>query len=154
MNASRSPAGPTIIGSARLSTAVVATAASIAFPPCVRIRNPACAARGWLVTTMPLRAITSDRLCCSQPSARSPRSPLQNGGLTSALQVAAAASHCAEALTATTNRRTNAKAPRANATSVLALLRRLLVRRQWRRRRGARGEERTQDDQREATADI
>src|SRR5258708_27544012 len=131
-----------------------ATAASMAFPPCMRIRSPACAARGWLVTTMPCRAITSDRLCCSHPSARSPRSPLQNGGLTAALQVAADGSHCADALAAATIKVMKAKAPRADATSVLALLRRLLVGRQRRRRRGARGQERTQDDQREATADI
>src|SRR5215472_13156492 len=44
------------------------------------MRSPACDASGWLVTTTPRRAITSDRLCASQPSARSPRTPAQNAG--------------------------------------------------------------------------
>src|SRR5262249_544001 len=44
------------------------------------MRSPAWAASGWLVTTIPRRAITSDRLCASQPSARSPRTALQNAG--------------------------------------------------------------------------
>src|SRR5215470_8162409 len=80
MMAKRSPPTPTIIGSTTLSTAAEATAASTALPPCWRIRSPACDASGWLVTTMPRRAMTSDRLCASHPSARSPRTPLQNAG--------------------------------------------------------------------------
>src|SRR5258708_33467859 len=102
-----------------------ATAASMAFPPCMRIPSPACAARGWLVTTMPCRAITSDLLCCSHPSARSPRSPLQNGGLTAALQVAAAGSHCADAIAAETIQVMKAQEPRAHDNLGLDLLRML-----------------------------
>src|SRR5947207_9290540 len=45
------------------------------------MRSPACAASGWLVTTMPCDARTSDRVCASQPCARSPRTPSQNEGL-------------------------------------------------------------------------
>src|SRR3954465_9403938 len=99
MTAKTSPAGPTIIGSTTLSTAALATAASTALPPCMRMRSPACAPSGWLVTTMPCRAITSERVCASHPSERSPRSPLQNAGFAAALHVAAAASHCAPAVT-------------------------------------------------------
>src|SRR5215470_6310033 len=80
MMAKRSPPTPTIIGSTTLSTAAEATAASTALPPCWRMRSPACDASGWLVTTIPRRAMTSDRLCASHPSARSPRTPLQNAG--------------------------------------------------------------------------
>ncbi len=71
---------PTIMGSVTLSIAAVATAASMAFPPCRRICNPACAANGWLVTTIPCYAITSERLCACQPSVRTPRTALQKAG--------------------------------------------------------------------------
>ncbi len=81
MMANMSPASPTFIGSTRFSTAAVATAASTALPPFLRISSPASAARGWLVVTMPLRAITSERPWANQPSARSPRTALQNAGL-------------------------------------------------------------------------
>jgi hypothetical protein len=70
---------PTFIGSVTLSAAAVATAASMAFPPAMSIRSPACAASGWLVTTIPLRANTGERLCASHPSARSPRTAPQAG---------------------------------------------------------------------------
>ena len=54
------------------STAPVATAASMALPPCRRISRPACAASGSLVATMPCRASTSERPCADQPCAREP----------------------------------------------------------------------------------
>jgi len=38
------------------------TAASIALPPCIRVCNPAIAASGWLVATMPFFASTVERL--------------------------------------------------------------------------------------------
>src|SRR5580765_2729535 len=44
------------------------------------MRSPACDASGWLVTTMPRRAMTSDRLWAGHPSARSPRMAEQNTG--------------------------------------------------------------------------
>src|SRR5450755_1668551 len=88
MTAKRSEPTPTIIGSVRLSTPAVATAASIAFPPCFRICNPACAASGWLVTTIPCWAMTSERLCDGQPSARVPRTALQKAGASTASQEA------------------------------------------------------------------
>src|SRR5579863_8269311 len=78
MTANKSPATPTIIGSTTESTAAVATAASTAFPPCRRICRPASAASGWLVATIPCCAMTSDRVCAGQPSARTPRTALQN----------------------------------------------------------------------------
>ena len=43
-------------------------------------RGPACAASGWLVVTMPLRAITSERRCGSQPCDRSPETALHHEG--------------------------------------------------------------------------
>ena len=82
----RSPPGPTIIGSTSVSMAAVATAASMALPPFLRMSSPACAASGWLVATTPLRAITSDRRCDSQPCDRSPGTPLHQAGLGDALQ--------------------------------------------------------------------
>ena len=60
------------------STAPVATAASIALPPCRRISSPASAASGSLVATMPWRASTSDRPCASQPCARDPGTALMS----------------------------------------------------------------------------
>src|SRR5580700_703009 len=86
MTAKRSPARPVFIGSTTLSTAAVATAASIALPPFIRIWRPACAASGWLVATMPCWAITSARPWAAQPSALSPLTASQAGGLGSALQ--------------------------------------------------------------------
>src|SRR5882757_6468519 len=68
-----SPPTPALTGSTRFRTAAVATAASNAFPPCLRICKPAWAAKGWLVATTPLRASTSERVWGSQPAARSPR---------------------------------------------------------------------------------
>jgi hypothetical protein len=49
------------IGSTTLSTAAVATAASTAVPPAIKIRKPAWAAKGWLAATIPLLAMTTDR---------------------------------------------------------------------------------------------
>ena len=54
------------------STAPVATAASMALPPCRRISRPACAASGSLVATMPCRASTSERPCADHPWPREP----------------------------------------------------------------------------------
>src|SRR6187397_729040 len=79
--ANRSPAGPTFIGSTTLRTAAVATAASIALPPRLNTSTPAWTASGWLLATMPLRAITSERRCDSQPSARSPGTALHQEGV-------------------------------------------------------------------------
>src|ERR1700722_12094570 len=104
MTAKRSPARPVFIGSTTLSTAAVATAASMALPPFIRIWRPACAASGWLVATMPCWAITSARPWAAQPSALSPLTASQAGGLGSALQTdssgivwATAAGHRAKA---------------------------------------------------------
>lgn len=80
MIAKRSPAGPTFIGSIRVNAAAVATAASMALPPFLSTSRPACAASGWLVVTMPLRAITSERCCATHPCERSPGTALQNAG--------------------------------------------------------------------------
>src|SRR5580704_15845002 len=82
-----SPAMPTFGGKVTLSAAAVATAASIAFPPCIRIRAPAIAAKGWTVVTMPFRAITSERVCGTHPSARSPRTALHHGGVGSSVHI-------------------------------------------------------------------
>src|SRR5207253_5573390 len=60
-------------GSVSPSIAAVATAASAALPPCLRICRPAWAASGWLVATMPWRASTSERVCWVQNHIRSPR---------------------------------------------------------------------------------
>src|SRR5216683_7044595 len=82
MIVNRSPAIPTFMGSIRFSVAAVATAASTAFPPFIRIRKPACAATDWLVVTIPCWAMVSDRPCLSHPSDRSPGTALQKGGFT------------------------------------------------------------------------
>jgi hypothetical protein len=68
--ANRSPPRPVLPGSTTPNTAAAATAASIAFPPSSKIRNPAAVARGWLVATMPLRASTSERPWSRYPSGR------------------------------------------------------------------------------------
>src|ERR1700682_3392881 len=96
MMANRSPATPVFMGSTTLSTAAAATAASMALPPCCMICNPACAASGWLVVTMPCGAITSARLCPRQPSARSPPTAAQAGTSCSA-QVDSGGVGCANA---------------------------------------------------------
>jgi hypothetical protein len=87
---------PVFMGSTTLSTAAAATAASMALPPRCMICNPACAASGWLVVTMPCGAITSARLCPRQPSARSPPTAAQAGASWSA-QVDNGGSACADA---------------------------------------------------------
>src|SRR5262245_13263331 len=114
MIANRSPPTPVFIGSTRLSTAAVATAASIALPPFIMICSPACAASGWLVVTMPWVAMTSARLWAAQPSARSPRTAAQAGAGGCVLQTAiggpalasawarSCAHACDEAVSATT----------------------------------------------------
>jgi hypothetical protein len=48
-------------GSTTHSVATVAMAASTALPPAFSTSNPAWAARGWLVATMPLWAMTLER---------------------------------------------------------------------------------------------
>ncbi len=60
------------------SMAPVATAASMALPPCRRMSSPACAASGSLVATMPWRATTSERPWLSQPCARDPGTALMS----------------------------------------------------------------------------
>src|SRR3954471_16697068 len=97
MMAKRSPAIPTFIVSTTLSTADAATAASIALPPCIMMRNPACAASGWLVVMMPCCAITSARLWSFQPSERSPRTAVQAGAFGSVLQTESGGNGCAAA---------------------------------------------------------
>src|SRR6266550_1772256 len=87
MITNKSPAMPTFGGKVILSVAAAATAASIAFPPCIRIRAPAIAARGWTVVTIPFRAITSERVCGTQPSARSPRTALHQGGVGTSVHI-------------------------------------------------------------------
>ena len=47
-------------GSTTASAAAVAIAASTAFPPSIITLRPAMAASGWLVATIPFRAITFD----------------------------------------------------------------------------------------------
>ncbi|MEP6830325.1 MAG: hypothetical protein ABI963_08300 [Rhizomicrobium sp.] len=68
-----------------MSTAAVATAASTALPPFLKISRPASAAKGWLVVTIPLRDMVSERPWASQPWARSPRTALQKAGLAGSL---------------------------------------------------------------------
>src|SRR5258708_19822894 len=96
MMANRSPAIPTFIGSTTLSTAAAATAASMALPPPMRMRKPACAARGWLVVTIPCCAMTSTRLWTFQPSDRSPRTALQAEALVAVLHPDSGRSDCAD----------------------------------------------------------
>jgi len=49
------------MGSTTFKAAAVAMAASIALPPWYSILTPACAARGWLVATIPRLLMTADR---------------------------------------------------------------------------------------------
>ena len=51
--ANRSPPSPVLLGSTTASAAAPATAASAAVPPSCNIFSPACAAKGWLVATIP-----------------------------------------------------------------------------------------------------
>src|SRR5574341_570131 len=46
-----SPPNPVLVGSVTFSAAAVATAASAALPPFIRISSPACDASGWLEAT-------------------------------------------------------------------------------------------------------
>ena len=62
---------PQLIGSTTPSTALAAIAASIALPPRLSTSTPACAASVWLVATMPLGAITTERLSLGSPDGRS-----------------------------------------------------------------------------------
>src|SRR5258708_6926505 len=55
----RSPPGPQLIGSMRPMAALVAMAASTAFPPRLRISRPICAACGCVVATIPCSAMVS-----------------------------------------------------------------------------------------------
>jgi hypothetical protein len=57
-----SPPSAVLIGSVTVRTAAVATAASMALPPFLRMSRPALAANGWLVATTPRWPITGDRL--------------------------------------------------------------------------------------------
>src|SRR5215831_17673923 len=96
MTANMSAATPVLLGSTRLSIAAVATAASMALPPSRMICWPACAASGWLVVTIPCGAITSDRLCAAQPSARSPCTAAQAAALGAASQVDSCGLDCGQ----------------------------------------------------------
>jgi len=51
---------PIDIGSTTPKTAAVATAASMALPPFMRMRTPARVASGWLEATMPFLATTEN----------------------------------------------------------------------------------------------
>src|ERR1700722_1827404 len=51
----------------------------MALPPFIRIRAPAIAASGCTVETMPCWAMTSERVCGTHPSDRSPRTAAQDG---------------------------------------------------------------------------
>src|ERR1700730_2650117 len=81
MIANKSPPIPTLAGYTTLSAAAVATAASMAFPPCLRISAPACPPSVRTRHTMPFRAMTSERDCGSHPSDRSPRTALHHVGV-------------------------------------------------------------------------
>ena len=50
-----------LLGSTSVSTAAVATAASIALPPFFSMSSPAFAASGWLVATTPRRPMAGER---------------------------------------------------------------------------------------------
>src|SRR5207247_2825903 len=69
-----SPPMPLVIGSTTLMAALVATAASKALPPCIKMRTPAIVASGWLLATIPLRDMTIERR-------EKKRSPEMGGGL-------------------------------------------------------------------------
>ena len=68
--ANKSPPIPLPVGSTKPSTAFAATAASIAFPPALRISNATCVASGWLVAAIPFRAMTSERVAKGKPVRR------------------------------------------------------------------------------------
>src|SRR4051812_1786247 len=59
--ANRSPPTPHDIGSTTPRVALAARAASMALPPLCSTARPAPAASGWLVATMPLGAMTTER---------------------------------------------------------------------------------------------
>ena len=65
---------PLVIGSTTLMAALVATAASKALPPCIKMRTPAIVASGWLLATIPLRDMTIERR-------EKKRSPEMGGGV-------------------------------------------------------------------------
>src|SRR5215475_13972776 len=59
----------------------------MALPPCMRMRAPAMAANGCTVDTMPCCVITSERVCGTHPSDRSPRTALHAGALGTSLHI-------------------------------------------------------------------
>src|SRR5690348_116659 len=61
MMANKSPPTPLLVGSISPSTALVAMAASIAFPPRSMICIPDIAAIGWLAATIPSFVAITDR---------------------------------------------------------------------------------------------
>ena len=61
ISANRSPPMPVDMGSTTFRVAAAAIAASTALPPLISIFIPDIAASGWLVATIPLRAITGER---------------------------------------------------------------------------------------------
>jgi hypothetical protein len=61
ISAKASPPIPLDVGSTTVNAAAAATAASMALPPCCRVDNPACAAYGCDVATMPRCAYTGVR---------------------------------------------------------------------------------------------
>ena len=65
---------PFIVGSTTARTAAAVMAAAIAFPPSCITCRPAAEAKGWLVATIPLRAMTTERVECGFGAGRSPGS--------------------------------------------------------------------------------
>ena len=59
------PAAPDAQGSTTFSTAITATAASAAVPPCISIRRPAIDASGCPAATIPCGPATSTRCCAT-----------------------------------------------------------------------------------------
>jgi hypothetical protein len=53
---------PQLVGSVRPSAAFAAIAASTALPPLRNVATPTSVASGWLVATMPWRAMTMERV--------------------------------------------------------------------------------------------
>jgi hypothetical protein len=77
--ACKSPPMPQVMGSKKPKAALVAMAASIAFPPRLSTSSPIWAARGWLVATMPcvarttLRPLRNGARACRSPASAEKR---------------------------------------------------------------------------------
>src|SRR5271169_220174 len=77
----QSPPSPFIIGSATLTIAAIATAASAALPPALRMSLPTTAASGWLEQAMPFFANTGARSGLNGRMVRVTSAIGSNGGL-------------------------------------------------------------------------